>query len=233
MTAQLAQERFSISLPVTSWTCRTRRFECPPSRPRSNSRCPETSRSSKCNPDSTNSRIRAGPSVMIVRNDCLVAKARARCQCVAHMQLEESSPLVTQAMPPCAHAVLLPRLCVSCHDCDRPVTGRFQSETQSGNTAADDDKIVFSHGSWILSISRVFPKKTARARTASDVIRSTGCKVSHQPARCSQRARAGPARRWHERFARSPSPISRLPPPNQPRGQVPAAKWAPVSVPAR
>ena len=61
---------------------------------------------------------------------------------------------------------------------DRSMGCRLQGKSQPGNTAADDDEIVFLHGSRILSINRVCPKKTATAMSEFGWTLSTGCNVS-------------------------------------------------------
>src|SRR4051794_11177741 len=111
-------------------------------------------------------------------NDRFIAKSRSRCQCVTHMQLERIF-----ATCYARNASLGPgRIAVAplafCDDRHRSMPGGFPGKTEPGNAAADDDEIVVFHGRRILSISRVFPKKTATASTASEVIWSTGCKVS-------------------------------------------------------
>ena len=112
--SQRAQKRVLDFAPVTSCTCRTRRLECPPSRPRSSSRCPEISRSSKCTPNSISSlHPLSGPSVTIVRTTASSQSPRPASSVSRTCSSKESSSLVTQATPPCAHAVFDPRPCVS------------------------------------------------------------------------------------------------------------------------
>src|ERR1700730_7498703 len=64
------------------------------------------------------------------------------------------------------------------NNCHRTVLGRFQCKAQPGNAAADHDEIVFFHPSIMLSIKRVFPKKTATARTEFPLTDYVGCNVS-------------------------------------------------------
>ena len=110
--------------------------------------------------------MRAGPSVTIVRTTASSQRPAPAVERVAHVQFERifsARDASDAALGPGGVAV---RAFSFCHDRDRPVLGRFPGKTQSGNAAANDDEIVLFHGSRILSISRVFPKKTARARTA-------------------------------------------------------------------
>ena len=91
--------------------------------------------------------MRAGPSVTIVRTACFVAEPGAGFERVAHVQLE-GILLARYARD----AALRPggvglRAFAFGDDRDRPVPGRLQGKGQSGDAAADDDEIVFLHGS--------------------------------------------------------------------------------------
>src|ERR1700736_4493307 len=63
-------------------------------------------------------------------------------------------------------------------DRHRTILRRFQRKAKPCDTAADDNEIVFLHPNIMLSIKRVFPKKTARARSKFGPGNSIGCKVS-------------------------------------------------------
>src|SRR2546421_8099313 len=64
-----------------------------------------------------------------------------------------------------------------CNDGYRTVPGRFQCKTETGDAAADHNKIVFLHPKRILSIKRVLPKNTANTSTEPGPAISTDCKV--------------------------------------------------------
>src|ERR1043166_1902474 len=91
-------------------------------------------------------------------NDLLVAQTCAGLEGVTHMKLERifvTSHAGDPALRPGCVAVGSFALG---NDGNRAVLCRFQGETQPGNSASDDNEIVFLHPSRMLSIKRVFPK---------------------------------------------------------------------------
>ena len=95
----------SMAMPVESWKWRILRFECPPSLPRSSSLSPFVSRRSKCIPNRMSSAIRSGPPVTTARTASSWQSPAPAARVSWIWRSNESSPLVTQATPPCAHAV--------------------------------------------------------------------------------------------------------------------------------
>src|SRR6267378_6546350 len=115
-------------------------------------------------------------------NDCahdfLVTKSHPRLQCVANMQFEgifAARDTRDAALGPCRIRVATFALC---DDSDGTVPGSFERETQAGDSATDHDKIEFLHAICRLSIKRVPPMKTARARMDLGRSACSGCNVS-------------------------------------------------------
>src|ERR1700692_104599 len=94
----------------------------------------------------------------------LVAQAGAGFECIADVQLER----ILVARHTSDSALRPPRVRIRplalCDHRHRAVLRRLEGKTKPGNTAADHDEIVFFHPTTMLSIKRVSPKKTARAR---------------------------------------------------------------------
>src|SRR4051794_22029138 len=91
-------------------------------------------------------------------DDLFVTQSRARSERIALVQLERifvSGHAADSALRPSRVRV---RPSPFRNDSDRTVFCRFQSKAEPGNSAADNDEIVFLHGKEILSIKRVFPK---------------------------------------------------------------------------
>src|SRR6266404_503522 len=111
-------------------------------------------------------------------HDLLVTKSRARLECIANVQFEgifTARHASNAALRPCRIRVAPLSFC---DDSDRTVLGSFECKTQAGDSAADHDKIEFLHAIRRLSINRVPPMKTARARTAFGRNVCSGSRVS-------------------------------------------------------
>src|SRR5438105_6076259 len=111
-------------------------------------------------------------------HDLLVTKSCARFECIANVQFEGIF-----AGCHASNAALSPRRIgiasrSRCDDSNGTVPGCFECETQAGDSAADHDKIEFLHAIRRLSIKRVPPIKTARARIAFGRNVCNGSKVS-------------------------------------------------------
>ena len=153
------------------------------SRPRSGSRCPETSRSSKCNPspptrnawtfhhDRSHGRHHTDPRPL---RGCPAHEVRTNLRRSSHKRFHLRPRRVESAPLRCNHG-------------DRTMRRRLQGKGQPGNPAADDDKIVFLHGRRILSISRVCPKRP-RERWQNWAARFQAAACPHLPTQGSRSA---------------------------------------------
>ncbi len=183
----------SISRPVVSWKWRTRRLECPPSRPRSSSVVPfpsGISRSSKCTPSEISSRMRAGPSLTMVRTAASSHSPAPASSVSSTCESTVSSLLQTHATPPCAQAVLESAGARLVTMATRPCAAAFSAKVSPATPLPMTIKsklCIKFHASerrltgllaTILSMRRVRPKKTATANTAGFAIRLIGCRVS-------------------------------------------------------
>src|ERR1700736_769250 len=107
----------------------------------------------------------------------LIAQARAGFECVADMQLEGifvARHTSDSSLRPRRVGI---RPFALGDDRHRTILRRFQRKAKPCNTAADDNEIVFLHPNTMLSIKRVFPKKTARARSEFGPGDSIACKL--------------------------------------------------------
>src|SRR5438270_11044989 len=111
-------------------------------------------------------------------HDLLVTKSDAGLECIANVQFK--------GIFTARHAsnAAFSRCCIRGaplslgDDSDRTVLGGSARETHAGDSAADHNKIEFLHAIRRLSINRVSPIKTARARTAFGRNVCSGSKVS-------------------------------------------------------
>ncbi len=109
-------------------------------------------------------------------NNSFVAKPGARLERVAHMQLEGIFVARHAGDPALRPRRVRVRTFALRDHPHRAVPGRFQCKTEPGDAAADHDEIVFLHPTRILSIKRVWPKKTASARSEFGLTTSIGSK---------------------------------------------------------
>ena len=138
--AAAASSARSISRPVMSPACSTRRLEWPPSRPRSNFPAAPSSRVN-FTPQSINRLTTGGPSATIVRHDLLVAQPGAGAQRVLDVQLERvvvahhGGDPALRVVGAALRAVLLG------DDRDASVRGDLEREDQAGDPAADHQEV--------------------------------------------------------------------------------------------
>src|SRR6266849_4961178 len=111
-------------------------------------------------------------------DDFFFAEAGADIERVAHVQLKRIL-LARHAGDPALRPGRV-RVCAFafCNDSYRAMLRHLQGKAQSSDAAADHDEIVFLHGSRMLSIKRVLPKKTASASNEFGLTTSIGCKFS-------------------------------------------------------
>ena len=115
-------------------------------------------------------------------HDCahhlLVTKSGAGIKCVANMQFEgilTAGHASNAALGPCRIRVAPLSFCNYSHG---TLPGSLECKAQTRDSASDYDKIEFLHAISRLSINRVPPMKTARARTAFGRNVCSGSKVS-------------------------------------------------------
>ncbi len=111
-------------------------------------------------------------------NNFLVAKPGAGFERVAHMQPEGIFVARHAGDPALRPRCVRVRAFAFCDHGHRAMLGRFQRKTEPGNATANHDEIVFLHPSRMLSIKRVWPKKTASASSEFGLRTSIGCKLS-------------------------------------------------------
>ena len=124
---------------------------CPPSRVRSNSRCPSRLALVELHAPLHQFRDARRPLAHDGAHGILSCRGRRRrSACRPHAARMESSSLCTQAMPPCAQAEFESSAFVLRDQRHAPVLGRLQRSRKPGSAAAHDDEVVFVHGRFSL-----------------------------------------------------------------------------------
>src|SRR5262249_31220696 len=111
-------------------------------------------------------------------DDRFVTQSGASLQRIAHVKLKRIF-IARYAGDP---ALRPRRICIRAFafrdDSHRAALCSLQCKAETGDAAADHNKIVFLHPNRILSIKRVLPKNTANTSTEFGLIISIGCKLS-------------------------------------------------------